>query len=217
MDGQQTGRSPDEPRRARVPIQSRIPSPDEPHRTTCAVYETEGHWFESSRARFERCGKPRYGPEWRVFLPSDRPLTPAQDRSTGWPPPTSRAWSAPTRLDSPVRLRAEGKRRRRGGSWYLAALEPPGRRHMNTSVPTGRGLPLHTGGSAPRISRCPRALRERKAKGAAAGGGRVSHSVAPAFTRREGCGQRHRRCCSFSFAVRRAVSSERMGADRGGP
>jgi hypothetical protein len=52
--GQQTGRSPDEPGRAPVLIQSRIPSPDELHRTHAAVYETEGHRFESCRARFRK-------------------------------------------------------------------------------------------------------------------------------------------------------------------
>jgi hypothetical protein len=50
--GQQTGRSPDEPGRAPVLLQSRIPSADELHRTPAAVYETEGHRFESCRARF---------------------------------------------------------------------------------------------------------------------------------------------------------------------
>jgi hypothetical protein len=56
--GQRTGRSADEPRRTRIPVQSRIPSPDEPHRTTCAVHETEGHRFESCRARLRN---PRLG------------------------------------------------------------------------------------------------------------------------------------------------------------
>ena len=63
--GQQTGRSPAEPRRTRVPIWSRTLSPDELHRTPNAVYETEGHRFESCRARspgalrerYSRCGE----------------------------------------------------------------------------------------------------------------------------------------------------------------
>ena len=49
---QQTARVPAEPRRNQVPLESRILSSDELHRTPSAVYETEGHRFESCRARF---------------------------------------------------------------------------------------------------------------------------------------------------------------------